>query len=297
DRLWQWVRDQIPLTRSSPASRASKSRLPLPSSMGMRWICISSNSPAFRYCLRMSCGARVVWRRRASSHHPVLEVRDAGRLDGTALLKLPLRVPEIVEDASTVAEQYGNDVELQLVQQSRRQVLLNNLAAAPKDDVLAAGGLLCLFERGLDSLGDEVERCPTLHLHGITRIMRNDEHWVVVGRVVTLPPRPLLVAPRATADRAEHVPAHHPSADVLERFLEDPCALVHLAPLRAVGLAPGGQLQHPVVEPLAALAERVLLGLVRAGDETVQRDRDLTPNFAHITSGAWVCPDWLALQE
>jgi hypothetical protein len=33
------------------------------------------------------------------------------------------------------------------------------------------------------------------------------------------------------------------------------------------------------VEPLAALAERVLLALVRAGDETVQRDRDMTPGL------------------
>jgi hypothetical protein len=32
----------------------------------------------------------------------------------------------------------------------------------------------------------------------------------------------------------------------------------------------GGQPDHPIVEPLAALTERVLLALVRAGDETVQ---------------------------
>jgi hypothetical protein len=38
------------------------------------------------------------------------------------------------------------------------------------------------------------------------------------------------------------------------------------------------------VEPLAALAERVLLALVRAGDETVQRDRDMTPKLAHRAS-------------
>jgi hypothetical protein len=36
-------------------------------------------------------------------HHPVLEVSDAGRLDGPDLLELHLRVPEVVEEASTVA--------------------------------------------------------------------------------------------------------------------------------------------------------------------------------------------------
>jgi hypothetical protein len=33
-------------------------------------------------------------------------------------------------------------------------------------------------------------------------------------------------------------------------------------------LAPGGERSHPVVKPLAALAERVFLALIRAGDET-----------------------------
>src|SRR5207248_1070935 len=101
---------------------------------------------------------------------------------------------------------------------------------------------------------------------------------------VAPPARPLLVAPGAAADRAEHVPAHHPSADVLARFLDDPCALVHLASLRAMGFAPSGQRNDPVVEPLAALAERVLLALVRAGDAPVQRDRDVTSELAHLAS-------------
>src|SRR2546426_562645 len=208
-------------------------------------------------------------RRPVSCHHPVLEVGDAGRLDAPDLLELHLRVPEVVEKTSTVAEHHRNDVELKFVQQSRCQVLPSDVGAAPKPDVFAAGGLPCLFERGLDSVGDEVERGPSLHLHGITRVMGENEHGVVVGRVVAPPARPLLVAPGTTMDRAEHVSAHHASPDVLARFLEYPRALVHLAALLAVGLAPGCQRNHPIVEPLAALAERVLHALVRAGDEAV----------------------------
>src|ERR671931_379881 len=166
----------------------------------------------------MSCGARVGWWRRGSCRHSVLEVRDAGRLDGPDLLELHLRVPEVVEEASTVAEQHWNNVELKLVQQSRCQVLLSDVAAAPKHDVFAASGLPCLFERGPDSVGDEVERGPSFHLHGVTREMGEDEHRVVVGRVVAPPAHPLFVAPGSTVDRAEHVPAHHPSADVRARF-------------------------------------------------------------------------------
>src|SRR6185436_8365682 len=130
----------------------------------------------------------------------------------------------------------------------------------------------------------EVEGGPSFHLDRLTRMMGEDEHGVVVGRVVAPPARPLLVAPGAAADRAEHVPAHHPSADVLPRFLDYPCALVDLAALVAVGFAPGGQRNHPVVEPLAAFAERVLLALVRASDEPVERDRDVTSELAHLPS-------------
>ena len=67
-----------------------------------------------------------------SCHHPVLEVGDAGRLDGPDLLELHLRVPEVVEETSTVAEHHRNDVELKFVQQSRCQVLPQRPGRRPK---------------------------------------------------------------------------------------------------------------------------------------------------------------------
>jgi hypothetical protein len=51
-------------------------------------------------------------------------VRDAGCPDRPDLLKLDLGAPEVVEEASAVPEQHRNDVELELVQEPRRQVLL-----------------------------------------------------------------------------------------------------------------------------------------------------------------------------
>ena len=41
-------------------------------------------------------------------------MRDAGRLDRADLLELHALGPDVVKQASTVAEQYGNDVELEL---------------------------------------------------------------------------------------------------------------------------------------------------------------------------------------
>src|ERR687896_1559546 len=94
----------------------------------------NARNPSVTRCARFAAARRLV-----SCHHPVLEVGDAGGLDGPDLLELHLRVPEVVEEASTVAEHHRNDVELKFVQQSRCQVLLDELAAAPKHDVFAAG--------------------------------------------------------------------------------------------------------------------------------------------------------------
>src|SRR4029450_11692772 len=123
-----------------------------------------------------------------------------------------------------------------------------------------------------------------LHLDRIAPVMGNDEHVVVVRRVVAPPTLPLLPPPVPAGNGPEHVAAHHAGPDVLARFLDYPCALVHLAALLAVGFAPGGERDDPVMEPLAALAKRVHLRLVRAGDEAVQRDRDMTPKLAHPAS-------------
>src|SRR5215208_923200 len=97
-------------------------------SPGPRGIALPLCAKSERHSLRPIRGRSAT----RSCHRPVLEVGDAGRLDGPDLLELHLRVPEVVEEASTVAEHHRNDVELKFVQQSRCQVLLRDLAAAPK---------------------------------------------------------------------------------------------------------------------------------------------------------------------
>jgi hypothetical protein len=80
-------------------------------------------------------------------------VGDAGRLDGPDLLELHLRVPEVVEEASTVPEHHGNDVELKFVQQSRCQVLLRNVGAAPSTTSLPpAASLACSIADSIPSV-------------------------------------------------------------------------------------------------------------------------------------------------
>jgi hypothetical protein len=46
----------------------------------------------------------------------------------------------MLEESSAVAEEDGDDVDLHLVQQSRLQILLDDVRSAPDADVLVAGG-------------------------------------------------------------------------------------------------------------------------------------------------------------
>jgi hypothetical protein len=91
----------------------------------------------------------------------------------------------------------------------------------------------------------------------------------VEGRVVSPPAVPRLISP-GTGAAAEHVAAHHHSSNVLGHLLDDRSGFVDLAVLLPVLVAPGRQLESPLVQPHAALAERVLLTLIRSGDEAIQ---------------------------
>src|SRR5919204_6697311 len=185
--------------------------------------------------------SRERWSAASLPTHPVLDVRDAGRLERPDLLELDLGVTEVVEEASAAPEQQRRDMELEHVEEPRRQVLVDDLGAAPEPDVLTARGLLRPLQRPLDPVGDEVERRSPLHLDRLARVMGDDVHVVVVWRVVAPPTLPLTIPPVPAARGPEHVAAHDGGADVLARFLDDPRALVDLAALLVVRLAPGGQ--------------------------------------------------------
>jgi hypothetical protein len=91
-------------------------------------------------------------------------MRDSGCLHCPNLFELDVGVAEVVEEAGALAEQEWDDGDLQLVDQSRGEVLLGHVCAAAERDVLAAGRLLRLLERGFDSVGDEVEGRPALQV-------------------------------------------------------------------------------------------------------------------------------------
>src|ERR687892_207537 len=208
-----------------------------------------------------------------------LDVGNAGRLDGAHLLYT--NSADVREQPLAVTEQDRDDVELELIDQPRGEVLLDDVGASADHHILAGRGPLGLIERGLDPLGHEDEGGASLHLQGLPRMVGEHEDRGVEGRVVAPPAVPgRVVAPRA-GPAPEHVPAHHRRPDVRQRLLDHGRADIDFATIQAMLLAPRLELDDPLVEIFAAHAERVLLALVRAGDVSVQRNRDVEPELAH----------------
>src|SRR6476619_260113 len=105
---------------------------------------------------------------------------------------------------------------------------------------------------------------------------------MVEGRIVSPPALPRLV-PRSRA-AAEHIPAHDGRSGAAEDVLGERRAGVDLAAFLAVASAERLERIEPAVELLAADPERMLRRLVRAGDEAVDRHRDVQLQLAHRSS-------------
>src|ERR1700735_4329961 len=205
--------------------------------------------------------------------HAVLQVSDAGRLDGLGDLELGIG-RRVFEQTSAAAEQNRYDIELQLVEQACRQVLLGDVGAPAEPHVLATGRLLGLLKRRLDAVAREEEGGAALLGQRLAGVMGEHEHGCVEGRVLAPPALPGALTPRASSS-AEHASAHDRGADVLKRLLDDGCARVDLAALASVWDAPGRKLEGPLVQLHAPFAQRVLLARVGAGDKAVQGHRNL----------------------
>jgi hypothetical protein len=107
------------------------------------------------------------------------------------------------------------------------------------------------------------------HFNGFAFMVRKHEYGGVERRIVAPPAFPTVIRPLA-ADRTEHVAPHYPGADVLE----SPSCKVVVYASRA-GFASGYPLKRcgwnePLMQPVAALAERIVQALPRAGSKPIQ---------------------------
>ena len=154
------------------------------------------------------------------------------------------------EQRRASAQQDRDDVELELVDDARPEVLPEDHRAALDADVPARRGPPRNVQGSLWSAGDEcVARAAALddRLRGT---MRDDEDRRVEARLVT---------PRLDAD-VQHRSAHDNGTDGGEMGRQERTCLL-------VGLAH----EHPVMEAIAVIAHAVADLHVRSGDEPVER--------------------------
>src|SRR6185312_3208067 len=130
-------------------------------------------------------------------------------------------------------------------------------------------------ECGVEAVADEIERRPARELDRLVLVVREDEDWSVVGRLVAPPAAPVAL-PR-TANRPKHVASHH----VLAARAQQQIAYAGVGLVQRL-------VEMPVMQLDTATAERVLEALVRSCDKTVERNGHVTCGFAHAASTARV---------
>src|SRR5215213_2710110 len=164
---------------------------------------------------------------------------------------------EMFEHSGAGSEEYRHEVNPDLIYQPRGDVLPTDFGATHHSNVLVPGGRLRLLERALDAVRDEGVHAP--FGDGVGRFVGDDEHpgrWV---RAVRAPkPDRVIVGTALGDDRSR---AFHPAGEDLT------VALVAAEP--------------PLVQLLAAVAQRLLRGSVRGLHEPVERHAHVEDNLTH----------------
>ena len=192
---------------------------------------------------------------------------DAGSFDHARALELHLCALEVVEQPGAGSEEDGDDVECtSSIRPAFRYCWATLAPPAKATSFPAAASRACSSADSMPSV-TKMKVVPPSFTTGSRAWCVTMKTGVWKGGSSPHQPSQGCSSPRARA--AEHVPAHHGRADVLERLLDDLGRSVDLAALEPCGCA-ALQLYHPLVELLASLAERILLALVRPGDEAVK---------------------------
>src|SRR4051794_41581911 len=100
---------------------------------------------------------------------------------------------------------------MQFVDQPYPEILLNGRNTAANSYILVLRSLVREFQRGVDSISDEVKRCPALHLKRLAWMVRQYKGWHMIRRFLT-PPSFSRIVPPPPAHRPQHVSSQNPRA-------------------------------------------------------------------------------------
>src|SRR5262249_45484254 len=106
--------------------------------------------------------------------------------------------------------------EMEIVDQSGAQKLLDRGHASPNANVFSVRGGGSPVYGGMNAVGNEMEGSPARHRNGSARGVGQHEHWRVVRRgCLPPPPFPVFIRP-GPSDRPKHVATDDPCADIFE---------------------------------------------------------------------------------
>jgi hypothetical protein len=108
----------------------------------------------------------------------------------------------------------------------------------------------------VNAIGDEVERCASLHGDGGAGVMSEHKYRAMVNGVIAPPSLPAFVRPRA-ANRAKHVSAHNPRANTFEALAHHVVVQARRASFAAVHLLVAASAELPSKDSQASDAKRI----------------------------------------
>jgi len=178
---------------------------------------------------------------------------------------------DIREQLLARPEKYRRNGEMEMVNQSSAQKLLDRGNASSNANVFSVccGG--SPLYGNMNTVGDEMERSPAHHRNGGSRVVGQHKYWNVVRRVFTPPPFPVLVRP-GPSDRPKHVASDDPCSDIFEatsgKIIVNSCR----SAVSSMHALKGASRKHPIVQRQAANAEWILKALT--WPSTVPIDRN-----------------------
>jgi hypothetical protein len=186
-------------------------------------------------------------------------VGDGGRTDELDTL---VSCPTAIEESFAAPEQRRHNREMQVVDQSGPEILLDGGCTTSDPDISALSGIERFPECCLYTTIDEMECCAALHRDGRSWMMGEHKYWVVVRRVVSPPTCPGVGTPWS-ANWPKHVAAHDRGADAGITPRDECVIQAGIPAVLAKHPAPAPSREDPFMQPVTAHPERIVAALAR----------------------------------
>jgi hypothetical protein len=191
------------------------------------------------------------------------------------------RCVHALEQAFSGADQDWRNGYMHLVDKSGTKVLPHGGNSAAKPDILTLRSVDSLFQRGFNTIRDEMERSASAHSDRCAWVLGENKNRSVVRRSVAPPALPRVIRPWS-ANRPKHVAPNNPRADTLEAARHHVIVNPSRAAIVAMHLLVGPSGKLPTEYRQAANANWILEALVWAGTVAIERNRKaVNTKFGH----------------